>query len=159
MSMSRARIRWLQPALVVAVRALVVALADGSPLRGGILPGSGDRAPGCPNQTILIGGSCFDRAPSGPVSGLTTAADLCAAKGGYLPRAGQLFAARRHLALGDGSGSHSQFTDSYFYDEDGTVPMTIVVSSRGQKAVALEDPDTGKVVAKYEYVCSYVPGE
>jgi hypothetical protein len=111
-------------------------------------------AAACPAGTTLIRGLCFDSASSGPILGVKAAANACAARGGRLPTAQQLFSARNVINLGDGNGPHSQFTDSYYYDE--FEPFTLVVNSSDQKAVLNEDPSKGKeVVAEYEYICIY----
>ncbi len=120
----------------------------------------------CPGGTKLIRGICFDTAPNGPVLGVKAAADGCAAKGGNLPTVEQLESVRSAIDLGDGTGTHAMFTDSYYYDlrnnEPGESPgpklfqETTVVSSSGAKIppVVNENPKH-EIVAEYEYLCSY----
>jgi hypothetical protein len=116
----------------------------------------GGHSASCPAATKLIHGLCFDAAPSGPVTGVTTAADKCAAAGGYLPTVSELMGAREALSLGDGNGTHAQFTDSYFYaDPSGATELgTRVVSSAGAH-FALVENGSKEVVATFEYTCVY----
>ena len=112
------RLRRPQPATVVALIALIVALSGTSLAAVGGGSPAQDSAPqgtpaSCPPRTTRFGGLCFDSAPSGPVAGVKAAADACAVAGGYLPTVAELSAARGALRLGDGRGAHSQFTDSY----------------------------------------------
>lgn len=161
--------RWPQPALVVSIVALIIALAGmakddlgpssaGSPQpQVGATSSSvseGRRPAGC-GRLVYIGGRCFDPAPSGPVTGVETAVDRCAERGGFLPSPLELIAARPVLDLGDGSGVHSQFTDAYAYDTSGTEPRVLVVSESGEKNPINEDPVTDELIATYEYVCAY----
>jgi hypothetical protein len=111
----------------------------------------------CPQGATLIRGLCFDSSSSGPVLGVKAAADACAARGGRLPTAQQLFSVRNVINLGDGNGSHSQFTDSYFYDD--FEPFTVVVNASDQTAVQNEKTNKitkeVEILADYEYVCVY----
>lgn len=153
------RARRPQPATVVAIVALIVALSGTSlaAVSGGssaprVAPAS------CPPQTTPVGGLCFDSAPSGPVAGVKAAADGCAVAGGYLPTVAELAAARGELRLGDGRGAHSQFTDSYFSADGASTAMTTVLSEGGSRPVADEDLESGEILAFYQYTCVYRPG-
>ncbi len=115
----------------------------------------GEHAAACPAGAVLIRGLCFDSTSKGPVTGVKTAADDCAQAGGYLPTTEKLFSTRGVLNLGNGTGVHSQFTDSYFVNpttvEDAA---TIVVNNTGQEVVKLENSKK-ETVATYEYICVY----
>jgi hypothetical protein len=111
----------------------------------------------CGSQTIYVRGSCYDVKSSGPVTGVQTAADKCAERGGFLPTPMQLIATRNVLDLGDGSGSHSQFTDSYAYDTTGGNPKVIVVNQSGEDNPTNEDTKTHVLIATYEFICAYRP--
>ncbi len=115
----------------------------------------GRHAASCPQGTTLVHGICFDSSSSGPVVGVAAAADECAKRGGWLPSPQELYAARGVLSLGDGVGSHSQFTDSYAYDTNGVEPTTTVVNATGEKSVLNENSKTKEIVAIYEYTCIY----
>lgn len=115
----------------------------------------GGHAASCPPNTILIRGLCYDSSPSGPVNGVKAAADKCAAAGGWLPTVSDLFAARSVLNLGDGTGVHSQFTDSYYANAStGSEPFTVVVNEHGPQWALLEK---GKepVEENFQYTCVY----
>lgn len=147
-----------QPATVVALIALVVALSGTSfaAIGGDLSPGSSGRSPlTCPARASKIAGLCFDARPSGPVAGVKLAADRCAAVGGFLPTAGQLKLARTVLQLGDGRHGHAEFTDSYYVQEANS--MTTVLSATGERAVRDEDLRSGQVLAHYQYICVYYP--
>ncbi len=109
----------------------------------------------CPAGTTLVRGVCFDSSPSGPVSGVQNAAIACANRGGWLPTPQQLYSARGVLNLGDGTGTHSEFTDSLSANTSGTEYGTTVVSATEEKFVLNEDPKTKELVANYEYICAY----
>lgn len=127
----------------------------------------------CPAGTKLVRGLCFDTTPNGPVLGVKAAADGCAAKGGYLPTVEQLESVRSVIDLGDGNGTHAQFTDSYYYDlrtnEKNEPPgpklfqETTVISSNGPKPIGgsenippvVNENPNHEIVAEYEYICSY----
>ena len=81
-----------------------------------LVTSAGSKPASCNGGTTLIRGYCFDSAPNPPVLGVKAAADACAAKGGELPTPNVLFTAADALPLGDGTGVHSQFTDSYVID-------------------------------------------
>jgi hypothetical protein len=89
------------------------------------------------------------------VTGVQTAADRCAERGGFLPSPLELIAARQALDLGDGTGVHSQFTDAYAYNTSGTEPRVLVVSESEEKNPLNEDTTTHELIATYEYVCVY----
>ena len=109
----------------------------------------------CPAGTTLVRGVCFDSSPSGPVTGVQNAAIACANRGGWLPTPQQLYSARGVLNLGDGTGTHSEFTDSLSANTSGTEYGTTVVSATEEKFVLNEDPKTKELVSNYEYICAY----
>lgn len=115
----------------------------------------------CPAATRLIHGICFDQTSSGPVTGVTTAADACAEKGGYLPTTEELAGTRGTLNLGDGTGSHNMFTDSYIAEPlNKEVYGTMVVSQANTKVVIAKEyfnKNTSKTEppATEEYICTY----
>lgn len=108
----------------------------------------GGHAAACPNETVLIRGICFD-ATSNPVAAdLKTAADACAAKGGFLPTPIQLFTIRGEINLGTGVGSDKQFTDVLYADDGGGTYWTITVDGTG----ALERQQISNPA---KYICAY----
>jgi hypothetical protein len=123
----------------------------------------------CPQASILIRGACFDKRPNPPVLGVKAAADRCAAKGGYLPKPLDLYAARGQLPLGSGNGVHSQFTDSYSIQAPGrggsdeqsdeqsshAYAATTIVNEDGLEAVVNEDELGQPATARYEFICTY----
>jgi hypothetical protein len=143
-----------QPATVVALIALVVALSGTSIASVGGGSGRPDRA--CPPSTIAAAGLCFDGSPSGPVRGVKAAADACAAVGGYLPDPGQL--ARAGGALNLGRERRGLFSDSFRIVEGGRTALTTVVDASGRRSVIDEDLETGEPLASYRYACVYPPG-
>jgi hypothetical protein len=156
----RACWRLPQPALVLALVALAIVLVSTpqglpSPLGGGEIDHTSP--PACRSTAILVHGICLDAESSGPVVGVFSASEACAVSGGFLPTPKQLIAARGVLDLGNGRGSHSQFTDSYFLPHHHRVPMTVVVNSVGSRLVPTAAPHSQNPVGDYEYTCSYPP--
>jgi hypothetical protein len=143
-----------QPATVVAVVALIIALSGTSiaSVEGG--SGGPDRA--CPPATIAAAGLCFDRSPCGPVRGVKVAADACTAAGGYLPDPGELAGARG--VLGIGGGRRGLFTDSYRIAEQGGAALTAVLEGSERRWVVDEDLATGRPLSFYRYACVYPGG-
>ncbi|HEU4735465.1 MAG TPA: hypothetical protein VFS48_00360, partial [Solirubrobacterales bacterium] len=88
-------------------------------------------AAACPPATTLIRGTCFDSSSNPVASSVTEAADKCAAKGGYLPGALELYATRTILNLGTGVGTDNQFTSAYYANTNGSDYNTIVVNGTG----------------------------
>lgn len=115
----------------------------------------------CPPATRLIHGICFDTSSSGPVTGVTTAADACAAKGGYLPTTEELAGTRGTLNLGDGNGSHNMFTDSYIAEPLNKEVYGTMVVSQANTTVVIAKEYFNKAESKFEppateeYICSY----
>jgi hypothetical protein len=109
----------------------------------------GGHAAACPGGTILIRGVCFDAASNPAVTGVKTAADACAAKGGYLPSPLALYSTRLVLNLGTGVGTDHQYTDSY-YSAVGTGSnyTTIVIDGTGKMSEL--DVDSAS-----KYICAY----
>lgn len=105
----------------------------------------------CPGGTTLIRGICFDSASNGPVAGVKAAADGCAARGGFLPSAQELYSTRGVLNLGTGIGTDHQFTDTYYGtktpEPNGTY-RTVVINGTG----AITEVDVNSTA---EYVCAY----
>jgi hypothetical protein len=109
----------------------------------------GGHSASCPGGTTLIRGVCFDSSSNGPVNGIKTAADACAAKGGYLPTPMALYSTRQVLNLGTGVGSDHQFTDSYYsLAGSGSNYETIVIDGTG-KISELEVDQASR------YICAY----
>lgn len=103
----------------------------------------------CPSGSTLIRGTCFDSAPNGEAPNVLAAADACAAKGGYLPSAVELYEVREVLNLGNGIGVHKQFTDAYYYDAStGNNPATVTIDGKG--AITQQ-----QVTSPAEYTCAY----
>jgi hypothetical protein len=88
-------------------------------------------AAACPSSTTLIRGTCFDSSSNPVATSVTVAADACAAKGGYLPGALELYATRSVLNLGTGVGTDNQFTSAYYANTNGSDYNTIVVNGTG----------------------------
>jgi len=106
----------------------------------------------CPGGSTLIRGRCFDSAPGPVLANLREAADSCAAKGGFLPTAMELYSVRGVINLGTGVGNDKTFTDSYYYDAStGANPSTVVVDGTG---AFTQQPVTsaGRTVCVYELV-------
>jgi hypothetical protein len=98
----------------------------------------------CPGGTTLIRGVCFDSSPGPVLPNLEEASNSCAAKGGFLPTAMELFSVRSVINLGSGA-----FTDTYYYDATaGSNPSTVVVDGGG---TFTQQPVTAAAVA----VCAY----
>jgi hypothetical protein len=62
----------------------------------------GGHGASCPGGTILVRGSCFDAALSGPEGGFAAAAGACASRGGFLPGPMELYTLRTIVFLGSG---------------------------------------------------------
>lgn len=108
----------------------------------------------CDSGTILIRGTCYDSAPQGPILGVKAAADVCAARGGFLPSPMEALAIRGAVSLGDGTGTNSVFTDSIAANTVGVNYGTTVVNNSGAQFVQLEN-DKKEVIANYNYVCAF----
>jgi hypothetical protein len=108
----------------------------------------------CPPNTLLVRGLCFDTTPSGPVTLPFAAADACREKGGFLPTPSELLSVRSLIDLGDGNGTHSEFTDSIWANTNGTNWRTNVVDESGLHQLELEDEKT-HVKATFDYICKY----
>jgi hypothetical protein len=140
-----------QPATVIALIALAVSLSGTSIASVDGEPGGSDRT--CPPRTFTVAGLCFDRVPAGPVRGVKTAADRCAAAGGFLPDPDELARARRARGLGE--ERRGLFSDSYRIVEDGRTALTTVIEASGRRSVIDEDLETDKPLAYYRYACVY----
>jgi len=151
--------KWPQPALIVALVALALALIGVDRSSRGSATSAAPPGPGhwfvrgCPSGTHLVNGTCFDRRTRGPLSGVKAAADRCAAAGGFLPTPLELAAARAVLDLGEG-----RFTDSYFFSaRAGRLrALTVVVDDRGQHAVPALPP-AGDPKDGFGVLCAYEP--
>jgi hypothetical protein len=138
-----------QPATVIALITLALALSGTSIASVNREPGASDRA--CPPRSLAAAGLCFDRVPAGPVRGVKAAADRCAASGGYLPDPGDLARARGALHLD--RESRGLFSDSYRIVEDGRTALTTVIDASGPRRVIDEDLANGEPLAFYRYAC------
>jgi hypothetical protein len=106
-------------------------------------------AASCPGGTVLIRGVCFDATPNGEVATLKSAADACAAKGGFLPSPMEIFSTRTVLNLGTGVGTSHMYTDSY-YSAVGTGSnyTTVVIDGTGKLTEqGVDEPS--------QYICAY----
>lgn len=108
----------------------------------------GGHAASCPGGTVLLRGICFDSVPTGPVGSLQQAADACAAKGGWLPTAMELYSTRSVINLGTGVGTDHTYTDSYYGNTTGGNYRTIVIDGTG--ALTEQPPESAA-----RYLCAY----
>jgi hypothetical protein len=112
----------------------------------------GGHAASCPGGTVLIRGVCFDSSSNAAVTGVKTAADACAAKGGYLPSPMALYSIRQVANLGTGVGTDHMFTDSYYSAAgSGSNYATIVIDGTG-KVSELEVDQASKFICAYALV-------
>jgi hypothetical protein len=102
----------------------------------------------CPGGTTLIRSVCFDSTSNPAVPDLKSAADACAAKGGFLPTPMELFSVRGVINLGTGVGTDQQFTDAVYADDGGGTYWTITVDGTG----ALERQ---QISNPSRYICAY----
>jgi len=109
----------------------------------------GGHSASCPGGTTLIRGVCFDSAPNSAASNLKTAADSCAAKGGFLPSTMALYSTRQVLNLGTGVGTDHMFTDSY-YSAVGTGSNYTTVVIDGTGRISEQSVDSPSA-----YICAY----
>jgi len=103
----------------------------------------------CPGGTTLIRGTCFDSAPNVAAPNLKSAADSCAAKGGFLPSVMALYSTRQVLNLGTGVGTDHMFTDSY-YSAVGTGSNYTTVVIDGTGRISEQSVDSPSA-----YICAY----
>jgi hypothetical protein len=109
----------------------------------------GGHAASCPGGTTLIRGVCFDSSPNAAVAGLKVAADVCAARGGYLPTPMALYSTRQVINLGTGFGDDHQYTDSiYSAVGSGSNYTTIVVDGTGKMSEQSVDSAS-------KFICAY----
>ena len=101
----------------------------------------------CPDGTVLIRGLCFDGTSNPVAADLKTAADACAAKGGYLPTPLQLFTIRG-ASTWHGVENDKQFSDVIYADDGGGTYWTITVDGTG----ALERQQISNPA---RYICAY----
>ena len=153
-----------QPATIVACVALLIALsgtslAAGGGSEAGDAPALRAASAACSPGASRVGRFCFDSSPSGPIAGVKAAADACGVAGGYLPTPAELEAARGELRLGDGRGTHSQFTDSYFPGGRGRAALTTVVDDAGSRSVVDEDLRSGRAHRPLRVHLPLPPGE
>jgi hypothetical protein len=91
----------------------------------------GGHAAACPAGTTLIRGLCFDSVANPSLPTQAAAAEACAAKGGWLPSATDLYAVRGILNLGTGVGDEHQYTDIVYANTAGSDYSTVVVDGTG----------------------------
>lgn len=109
--------------------------------------GAEHHAAACPAHTTLIRGLCYDTA-STEAPNLKTAAEACAAKGGYLPTPMQLYSTKAVLNLGDGVGTEKRFTDDVYSKVGEGKYSTIVIDGAG----AVEEQE---ITQPASYMCVY----
>jgi hypothetical protein len=108
----------------------------------------GGHSASCPSGTTLIRGVCFDSASNPEAPNLQTAADACAAKGGYLPSPMELYSTRGVLNLGTGIGNDHQYTDEYYGNTNGSKYSTVVIDGTGKISEQ-------EVSVPSRYTCAY----
>ena len=108
----------------------------------------GGFAASCPGGTVLIRGVCFDSTSNPEIGTLKEAADACAAKGGFIPSAVELYSIRSVVNLGTGVGTNHQYTDS-FYSQVGSGNYTTIVIN-GTGATVEQSVDSPS-----KYICAY----
>jgi hypothetical protein len=91
----------------------------------------GGHSAACPAATTLIRGLCFDSVANPSLPTQAAAAEACAAKGGWLPSATDLYAVRGILNLGTGVGDEHQYTDIVYANTAGSDYSTVVVDGTG----------------------------
>ncbi len=102
----------------------------------------------CPPGTTLIRGLCYDLALNPAVPDVKTAADFCAAKGGYLPTPLQLYSIRTVINLGSGLAPNYAVADAYFTNTNGGNYRTMIVDGTGKiEELEVDDPT--------RYICAY----
>jgi hypothetical protein len=109
----------------------------------------GGHAANCPAGSTLIRGLCFDLALNGPVAGVKAAANVCAAKGGYLPTPMELYSVRTVINLGTGIAPDYAVSDQYYADDFAY--KTITVDGSG-KMEELPIESSTKFICTYELV-------
>lgn len=111
----------------------------------------GGHAAYCPPGSTLIRGTCFDLILTGPVSGVKSAANVCAAKGGRLPSPMELYSVRTVINLGTGIAPDYAATDQYYANTSGVNYRTVVVDGAGTiEEVPVEA--SVKIICAYELV-------
>jgi len=109
----------------------------------------GGHSASCPANTTLVRGVCFDTTSNPEAPSLEAAAEACAARGGWLPSAMELYSVRAVINLGNGVGTNHQYTDSYYYDPiGGGHPSTVTVDGTG--AITQQAPTSPS-----RYICAY----
>jgi hypothetical protein len=120
----------------------------GSAGTAGTLDGHSAR---CPAGTTLIRGTCFDLSLSGPVSGVKAAANVCAARSGFLPSPMELYSIRNVINLGTGVAPDYAFSDAYYANTVGVNYRTVAVDGAG-KTEEIPVESNAKFVCTYELV-------
>jgi hypothetical protein len=138
----------------------------------------GDLPAGCAALSIEARGLCFDSSVSGPVVGVKTAVDLCAARGGFLPTPGTLISIRNLVSLGsdapsvltaDPDHSDAVFADEIYANTDGinwraTVVDATSVGRRLLRKEVVDESDSNEIektkelsgkVASAKFLCAY----
>jgi hypothetical protein len=103
----------------------------------------GGHAAACPPGTLLVRGVCFEPVPSPPATSVQNAADICGARGGFLPGPLEAYSARTVVNLGSGV-----YTDTYYANTAGVNYRTIVVNAAGAMTEQAFDQDA-------PFVCAY----
>jgi hypothetical protein len=105
---------------------------------------------GCPPNTTLIRGICFDTTVNPPVESPQEAADACATSGGWLPAPLELYAVRNLLNLGTGTGSDNRLTDEIYANTNDGNYRSVVVNGNG----AISEVSAEGHVPEH-YICVY----
>ncbi len=102
----------------------------------------------CPGGATLLRGICFDSSPGPLIASVTSAAETCASKGGWLPTPLELYSVRGIINLGTGVGTDHTYSDSYYGNTTGGNYRTIVIDGSG--ALSEQEPN-----AAAHTVCAY----
>jgi hypothetical protein len=100
----------------------------------------------CPGGTTLIRGVCFDLALNPPVAGVKSAANACAAKGGFLPTPMELYSVRSVINLGTGVPPNYAVADQYYADNIAYKTMTVDGTGKMEEL---------PIESNTQYICAY----
>jgi hypothetical protein len=104
---------------------------------------------GCPAGAALVRGVCIDGTLRGPVPGVAAAAASCAALGGALPSAMELYSVRSVVHLGSGSLPEYAVADDFFANTSTKSDYSsMTVDAAGEIRLVAAGEAVG-------YVCAY----